>query len=197
MIVASMSITIQRCSRFPATVSQGKPPGRSASSVHTCRRTAHGPVQASSRRWRPSPPGCGGWWSPTRPGRRAPGGGPAAAGLGQVPRAEHDRDSQLDHHRRPLPPAPPTPPGITSASAAVNPTPSASFRSNTAPGMPDQPPPVGPYGQPLIPPCSLRHQKGAPLLRFRFVLDTAILAGQGTFQRYQIHLGDQFDERRR
>lgn len=39
MIVASMSTTTHRCRCFPATVSQGKPPGRRASQVHTIRRT--------------------------------------------------------------------------------------------------------------------------------------------------------------
>ncbi|MFE3323773.1 hypothetical protein [Streptomyces sp. NPDC059176] len=39
MTVASRSMTIQPVSRLPATVSQGKPPGRRCSRLHTCRRT--------------------------------------------------------------------------------------------------------------------------------------------------------------
>ncbi len=39
MMVASRSMTIQPVSRLPATVSQGKPPGRRCSGLHTCRRT--------------------------------------------------------------------------------------------------------------------------------------------------------------
>jgi hypothetical protein len=39
MMVASMSMTIHPVSRLPATVSQGKPPGRRCSRLHTCRRT--------------------------------------------------------------------------------------------------------------------------------------------------------------
>lgn len=39
MIVASMSTITQLCSRFPATVSQGNPPGRKVSQDQTTRRT--------------------------------------------------------------------------------------------------------------------------------------------------------------
>ncbi|MFF8925586.1 hypothetical protein ACPCK9_32065 [Streptomyces koyangensis] len=35
IMVASSSITIHRCMRFPATVSQGEPPDRKLSYVHT------------------------------------------------------------------------------------------------------------------------------------------------------------------
>lgn len=39
MIMASMPVTTQPCSRFPATVSHGSPPRRRCNRLQTCRRT--------------------------------------------------------------------------------------------------------------------------------------------------------------
>jgi len=122
-----------------------------------------GPSPSASAPTRPGWPGCGGWWSPMRPGRTSPGAGQVVwPRSGSLRRARWP--PQAGRRPRTLPPAVPVTHRQHGRERVGQPHPVRAPAQQHNTRMPDQPLAVGPHAQPTLPPCTLAHQKGAPTL---------------------------------
>ncbi len=178
MIVASRSITIHPARRLPATVSQGKPPGRRCSRDHTWRRTRARALAIRTRalsstaarvRWAVESeagiPSTAAWWA-CRASASDRFVAPSTIVLAKAT-IKCARSRQVA-----LPPA-----GNSPASAAVSPTGSATWCSSTTPACPTCPLPSAATDSPRLHPVRSLTEKVHLFLQW-IRRRNRILAGQ-------------------
>lgn len=161
MTVASMSITIQRCRRLPATVSQRKPPGRRFSCARTWRRIRARTLAIRASTGSSSAARVRRIVESEAPGPNSRVVGMQLPGLQQVPRSEHDRDRELHDDLGPVPPSGARTAWHRRGQCARQTGAVRELAQQHRPGVPDQPLPVGVDDQATVPPCTLAHQEGA------------------------------------